>query len=224
LSHRDLVSYQARKKDRLWKEASVEAAMHSPVETAGPDDSISEAAGRMSQHKIGSLPVTELGKLIGLVTATDILAAQVAQAMEPVPSFGPKVADAMTKDPITAHPGDRLLDAAARMKQYKVRHLPVVNGDGLLVGMLSDRDIRAAVGDPVRVLAPDQTRVQLETMHVEDAMTRGAITLAPSRACAEVARYFADCRADAAPVVEPDGKVVGVLSYVDLLRGLAAYH
>jgi acetoin utilization protein AcuB len=144
--------------------------------------------------------------------------------MEPSAAFGSQVAEVMTPEPLTVHPGDQLLDAAARMRQYRVRHLPVVNGDRRLVGMLSDRDIRAAVGDPVRALTSTETRVRLETMHVEDAMNRGAITVDPARACADVASYFADVRAEAAPVVDATGKLVGVLSYVDLLRGLAGRH
>jgi CBS domain-containing protein len=224
LSQRDLLSLQARH-DGEWEDAPVEAAMRSPAETAGPDDSVSEAAARMAAHHIGCLPITELGALLGLVSTTDILIAQVRQAMQPAANFGPRVDEAMTPDPVTVHPDDHLLDAAARMRQYNVRHLPVVDGEGMLVGMLSDRDIRSAVGDPVRAFVTGETQVALESMHVEDAMSRDALSVEPDRPCAEVALYFADRRADAAPVVAPQsGKVVGVLSYVDLLRGLAAQH
>ncbi len=55
--------------------------MRSSPQTAGPDDSLTEAAGRMAMSKIGSLPIVERGKLIGLVTVTDVLDAEVSEAM-----------------------------------------------------------------------------------------------------------------------------------------------
>lgn len=47
--------------------------MTAPAQTAGPDDSITEAAGRLAAARIGTLPIVELGRLLGLVTVTDIL-------------------------------------------------------------------------------------------------------------------------------------------------------
>lgn len=82
LTERDLLEYRA-KRDTYedWPRAVAAAAMHAPVQTAGPDDSLTEAAGRMATSKIGALPIVERGHLIGLVTITDVLAAEVAEAM-----------------------------------------------------------------------------------------------------------------------------------------------
>lgn len=82
LSERDILDYRARRDfDEDWWRAPASAAMHGPAQTAGPNDSLTEAAGRMASSKIGALPIIELGKLIGLVTVTDVLAAEVAEAM-----------------------------------------------------------------------------------------------------------------------------------------------
>jgi acetoin utilization protein AcuB len=220
LSHRDLATFQALHTDADWKDVPVEKAMRKPAETAGPNDSLTEAAARMKEHKIGCLPITEQGKLIGLVTTTDILAAHVHQAMRP-PDAGPRVADAMSRNPVTVRADDHLLDAAARMQKNEIRHLPVVDADGIVIGLLSDRDVRAAVGDPVRALASSQERVRLETTRVEHAMTREPLSVGPSESCAQVARYLAGVKGSALPVVDPKGKLLGMLSYVDLLRALA---
>lgn len=82
LSERDILEHRAKcGVDNDWWREPAAAAMHTPVQTAGPDDSLTEAAGRMSGSKIGALPIVELGKLIGLVTVTDVLAAEVEEAM-----------------------------------------------------------------------------------------------------------------------------------------------
>lgn len=221
LSERDVFAFRASHPDLDWREAAVEVAMRPNPETAGPEDSITEAAGRMSLHKIGCLPVTEKGALVGLVTTTDILGAEVQQAMEPTITRGPRVAEAMTPSPSTVHPGDGLLDAAGRMRSLGVRHLPVVDGGGRVVGMLSDRDVRAVIGDPTRALESEENRIRVESMHVEDAMTPEVATVDPEDSCGGVARNFASLRASAVPVVDTDGTLVGILSYVDLLRALS---
>ena len=66
----------------------------------------------------------------------------------------------MTRAPTTAAADDHLLDAAARMAERNVRHLPIVDGDRHVVGILSDRDVRTAVGDSSRPLHPDDARVR----------------------------------------------------------------
>jgi len=82
LSERDILEYRAKRDfDEDWWRAPATAAMRTSPQTAGPDDSLTEAAGRMAMSKIGSLPIVERGKLIGLVTVTDVLDAEVAEAM-----------------------------------------------------------------------------------------------------------------------------------------------
>jgi len=82
LSERDILEYRAKRDfDEDWWRAPATAAMRTAPQTAGPDDSLTEAAGRMAMSKIGSLPIVERGKLIGLVTVTDVLDAEVSEAM-----------------------------------------------------------------------------------------------------------------------------------------------
>ena len=81
LTERDLLAFRARSDREDWWRAPASSAMHAPVQTAGPDDSLTEAAGRMAASKIGALPIVERGHLIGLVTVTDVLGAEVDAAM-----------------------------------------------------------------------------------------------------------------------------------------------
>jgi len=197
---------------------TVASIMTRPVQTAHPDDSLVEVAGRMAGAKIGSLPVIEQGKLVGMVTTTDILTAQLMEAMGPTDE-GPIVAEYMSDHPITVRPDDYVLVALDRMREHAVRHLPVVDGANRVVGMLSDRDLRVAVGDPLRSSSSDAT-MRLETTRVEDIMWKPVGWVRPTDRCAVVARKFAAERLSAVPVVEADGRLAGVLSYVDLLSAL----
>jgi acetoin utilization protein AcuB len=82
LTERDILEFRAKRDiDEDWWRATTSAAMHAPAQTAGPDDSLTEAAGRMAAAKLGALPIVDLGKLVGIVTVTDVLAAEVEAAM-----------------------------------------------------------------------------------------------------------------------------------------------
>lgn len=220
LTARDVAAYQARvgAGEQGGRRDPVEMAMHAPPQTAGPEDSITEVAARMAHDKIGCLPVTQRGDLIGILTTTDILAAQVRRAMTPPKAWGPLARELMTREPEVVRPDDHLLDAAARMQACRIRHLPVVDADGKALGMLSDRDVRSAVGDPLRVLETEPER--LEALRVSDAMSSPAITASPDTPCSELARSFAQLSAGAVPVTDDDNVVVGIISYVDVLRAL----
>lgn len=225
LSDSDVAAFQARvgAGPRSLSGYPAEKAMHSPVETAAPEDSVEDAAARMASHKISCLAVIEGEDLVGIVTSSDILANQVRMAAPAEePRTGPTVADAMTPDPQVVRAGDRLLDAAGRMQAMGIRHLPVIDGDGKVIGMLSDRDLRTAVGNPERVVGGQAAAVQLELLRVRDVMSAPALTVRPDERCAHVARFFADVHVSAVPVVDDDGKILGICSYIDILRALAA--
>jgi acetoin utilization protein AcuB len=82
LSERDVFAARARAQpDVPWWRLDVRGAMSSPAQTAHPEDSLTEVAGRLAVSKVGALPVVELGRLVGLVTVSDVLEAEVMQAM-----------------------------------------------------------------------------------------------------------------------------------------------
>jgi CBS domain-containing protein len=222
LGERDLLAYGAGNRDEDWLNAPVERAMRAEPKTASPDDSVTEAAGRMAMSKVGCLPVTELGRLVGIITSTDVLNAQVFQALQSAPRSTLLVKDVMTPDVISIHPDDRVLDAVARMQQHRVRHLVVKDGSDKLVGMLSDRDIRRAIGNPIEALEPGTTRVRVASMRVRDVMSHPVLSATPQQAVTEMARFFVRHSIGAVPVLDEQGGTVGVLSYVDVLRGLAS--
>jgi len=111
-----------------------------------------------------------------------------------------------------------LFDAAALMTVKGVRHLPVVDEQRRVLGLLSDRDIRTAVGDPRRLLKDEAARDKALTLTVEDAMAKVVITAFESEPVTVATRHFVDERVGALPVVDADRKLVGILSYIDVLK------
>jgi CBS domain-containing protein len=126
----------------------------------------------------------------------------------------------MTRGVATAHPGDTLREAAARMLTFGVRHLPIVDGDQRLIGILSDRDVRSAVGTPEVVLEPAAARARLRSLKVADVMTRDPFTTSVDATLADVAHYLVEHRVGAVPVVDDERRVVGIVSYIDVIRAL----
>lgn len=218
LSDGDIARHQARTGESLFSSPgdTVEMAMTTPVQTASADESVIEAMARVGPAKIGCLPITELGELVGLVTVTDLLSAEVrAHTENGGEASGPSIAEVMTPDPQIVRADDHLMDAAARMQQEHIRHLPVIDDEGRILGMLSDRDVRGAIGDPS---APHEEIVR--DIRVSAAMSSPALTVKPTQSLTEVARMFAGLGSGAFPVVDDDLRVVGIISYVDALIAL----
>jgi CBS domain-containing protein len=225
LDERDIAQYEAKMGESIRDNPSVTVsmAMRKQVHTAGPDDSVAEATARMAAEGVGCLPITRLGKLVGLLTATDTLAAGVRAGMHTANSGGPTIGEVMTRNPKVARADDYLLDAAARMRQYNLRHLPVVDVDNHVIGMLSDRDVRACIGEPSRAFGEDLS-VSAMSMHVRHAMSTPVVTTTAEESCATAARAFVDLKASSVPVVDEENLLVGIVSYLDLLGAYARDH
>ena len=215
LLERDVLAARANAAGDAWRTMPVVDVMSSPPHTAAPDDSLTEVAGRMAMEEIGAMPIVDVGKLLGIATITDVLDAEVREAMEPAPIRVATAADAMTPWPYIVAPETPLGEAVQMMFEYQIRHLPVV--DGRLVGMLSERDVRSAVGDPVDFLNVRDGRKLL----VRDVMTYPVVAVPFDRPLLELASAFADSKIGALPIVDRSGALIGIVSYVDALRLLA---
>lgn len=103
--------------------------------------SVREAARLMEGDDVGSLPVVEAQdspKLIGVLTDRDIALRVVAAGRDPETTA---VSEVASRDIHTVTPDDDLDDALERMARAQVRRLPVVIGEGELVGILSQADL-----------------------------------------------------------------------------------
>ena len=189
-------------------------AMRVPAVTVSPDDTIGTAARRMAAEKIGCLPVVESKRLVGILTTTDLLVELgMSEALREM-TRSPDVAAVMTREPVTATEDELLTAAIARMLEKNVRHLPVVDAAFMLIGILSDRDVRAAVGDPRSHLREPSPSGRT----VGEVMTRAPLTLRPHQSILQAVGPFLDERIGALPVLDPAGRLVGIVSYIDVLR------
>ncbi len=119
------------------------------------------------------------------------------------------VSDVMTADPVTVDVGVSLQRAFAVLDELDVRHLPVVE-EGRLAGILSDRDLRE-----VRALVNERRE---HTPRVADLMSADVVSVHPETDLLEVIQLMLEEKFGAVPVVDDDDRVIGIVSYVDLLR------
>jgi len=122
----------------------VEEVMSSPPIVAGVGERLSSAARRMYEAGVGSVIVVDAsGRLAGILTKTDILRLLAMGAA----ARDPRLGDVMTLNVITARPWEPLGAAEERMRELGIRHLPVVDEEGVPRGMLSYTDILRALLD-----------------------------------------------------------------------------
>jgi CBS domain-containing protein len=112
--------------------------MSQPVDVISPSTTSREAARRMRDENIGSLPVGENGQLIGMVTDRDIVARAVAENALP---SNTAVRTVMSQGLYYCFEDETLVQAARIMADHQVRRLPVLNRDQQLVGIIAIADI-----------------------------------------------------------------------------------
>jgi CBS domain-containing protein len=219
LSDHDVNAHQARRGESLASSPgdTVKMAMTTPVHTAAPEEAVADAALRMAAIKIGCLPVVSRGALVGVLTITDILVAQSHEIQERE-ARSRTLAGCMTRDPRAAHSTNLLLDAAALMARHGIRHLPVIDAERRVIGMLSDRDVRTALGDAVLVLGARARRLAPEHLCVDDVMTRPVYCGSPDDDIRVAVSAFIDRQIGAMPIVDAEDRLIGIVSYVDVLR------
>lgn len=195
------------------------ALMSAPVATVEAFAPIAEAARQMTERGVHALVVVKPGgTLLGIVTSTDLLealsgAGAVSERAEELP-----VDELMTANPVTVSPDTPAADAARLLAETGARHLPVIDEAGVVVGMISDRDIVQQLHADV-MLWPDAATERLEEP-VSSLMTPNPTVLYGGTPLAEAFDVFAEERLEAVPVVDDRDRLLGILSYVDVLRWL----
>jgi len=127
----------------------------------------------------------------------------------------------MTVNPVTVGPDAPLRQAVNLMRERKIRHLPVVEDGGRLVGILTDRDVRHAALVPALAehLAWEPRR--LKALRVRDVMTWSVVTTHPEATLAQAGMTMFQRRIGSLPVVD-NGRLVGILTETDILGALSA--
>ncbi len=132
------------------------------------------------------------------------------------------VREAMTPDVVTVAPEMSLRDAARRLAAHSITAMPVVDGSGCLVGVLSEADVmrEALVPDQRAHLIHVQVGEGPEARRVHEVMTPHPVTVHPEDDLMDAVRLMTDSAIKSLPVVE-DGRVLGVVSRKDVIAQIA---
>jgi len=125
----------------------------------------------------------------------------------------------MTSSPITVTPDQTVAEAIDILQQHNFRHLPVVDQQGVLKGILTDRDLRSA--------RPSSVARSTERHNVEERVKNTLISVVMSRDCLTVSRLstlddalllFQSRKIGALPVLDEEEKVIGIFTIGDLMK------
>ena len=146
----------ATRSDVVVELGTVAEAMTRTVVTVRPDMPAAEALGLLRGKGIGGAPVVRDGRVVGIVTVSD-LAGPHPYPMQTGPFLRPRngaagwcVADLMTASPVTATAGEPLADAVVRLARSRVDRLPVVDEHGQPIGIVAREDIIRALARAIR--------------------------------------------------------------------------
>ena len=117
--------------------------MTSDVKTTTRDTPLGEVAMMMRDGDMGSIPVLENGKLVGIVTDRDIVVRSIAEGKDASTPVG----EAMTTDIFSVKPDDFVFEAIRLMGDKQVRRIPVVDESGALAGIIAMADIALEMED-----------------------------------------------------------------------------
>ncbi len=127
------------------------------------------------------------------------------------------VRERMTHSPITITPDISVTHALRLMRERKVHHLPVLDGRGQLVGIVSDKDLLYASPSPVTSLSVWEITEMLYMLKVEKVLTRKVITVSEDMPLEEAARIMADSGIGGLPVMRGN-TLVGIITKADLFK------
>lgn len=130
-----------------------------------------------------------------------------------------RVADLMTGPLVTLGHDASVAQAWGIMQTHRVRHLPVLDADRRLIGMLTDHDVRLVILARCLEEEPGALARALARLRVDEVMTWAVITVAPDADVRAAARLMHERGLGALPVAA-GGRVVGMLTATDVIRAL----
>jgi CBS domain-containing protein len=184
------------------------------VRTASAEDLAVDVASDMLEHRDGCRPVVnKAGLLSGIVTETDM----VELALKALPHRMRCVGDLMVRDPVVAELEQSLRQVDDLMGVHSIRHLPVVDDNRQLLGVISSRDILRWQRSSLSRAAPSSPDIT-----VRDVISENVWMTTPDAALLDAAQTLRDHRFSCLPVVQ-HSRLVGMLTESDFLRFLASF-
>ncbi len=124
----------------------------------------------------------------------------------------------MKTDVVTASKGDSFYKVAKSMRDMKIRHMPVVDENGKVIGMISDRDVRLASPSAATSLSRGEIGYLLEKITVAEIMNHQLFTVKSDTTIEYASKIMKENKIGALPVIGDGGKIIGIISTIDILE------
>ena len=189
----------------------ISSVMVKDVFTVPQSMQLEEVAKLMLDNGIGSVPVMDDDKMVGIVSKADFVTLATGIAFDKI-----TVKEIMSKDLVSASPTDRLIHARRLMLESNVGRLPVLDDDKL-VGMITSKDLMRAFIDFRKKVPEKYQKSQIKEVLVEDIMSHNPTYVSKDMSITEVSEIIMETGYNGLPVVEGDD-VIGIITQTDILR------
>ncbi|MCD7781422.1 MAG: CBS domain-containing protein [Methanosphaera sp.] len=188
---------------------NIEDVMSEGIITIRKDQTISDALKLMEKHKISRLPAisSKDDELVGIITEKDIATKIASSKYEDVPLSHMRVSTIMTRDVITAKPGDSTISVLKTMIEKHIGGIPIIK-DGTIIGMVTKTDFLKNVESEPYTTTP-----------IKDIMTPRVVTVNPDDRLVHARRLMIDKEIDRLVVVD-SGLIMGIITAKDMAKTL----
>lgn len=213
ISERDIANklgsskYESMPASRLH----ISSVMVKDVITVPQTMQLGEVAKIMLDKGIGSVPVMDEDKMVGIVSKADFVTLASGIAFDKI-----TVKEIMSKDLIVVSPTERIVHARRQMIEGHVGRLPVVD-DGKLVGMITSKDLMRAFIEFRKSVPEKYQKSQIKDLLVEDVMSLNPTFVSKDMTITEVSEIIMETGYNGLPVVDGD-EGIGIITQTDILR------
>ena len=132
------------------------------------------------------------------------------------------IRDWMTREVITVEAETSMLKAGKLMKEHDIRRLPVLDAEKRVIGIVSDRDVKAASPSKATTLDVHEMYYLLSELKIKDIMTPNPLTIGPTDTVENGALLMQEKGFGGLPVVDDKGKLVGIITDHDVFKVLVS--
>jgi acetoin utilization protein AcuB len=132
------------------------------------------------------------------------------------------IANWMTKDPVTVNPDVSMMRAGKIMREKEIRRLPVVDENNVVIGIVTDRDVKQASPSKATTLDIHEMYYLLSEIKVKDIMTLNPATLTDEDTIERAALLMLKMKVSGFPIVDADQKLVGLITEYDVFKVLTS--
>jgi CBS domain-containing protein len=231
----EIVLFEPHAVHDLRRTATVATVMSRDVLAVEPATPIRRVVELMHGKTYRAVPVTEAGRLVGIITNTDLVqrgglgvrldllrsldTPDVHEVLERLSSQNRTAGEVMTRGPVTAVQGESLVTAADRMARRRLKRLPVVDAAASLVGMVSRLDLLRSAAADLPPTTPEAYEMGLAgNERLAKVMRRDVPTVHPDTPLPEVFQAVISTRLNRAFVVDAERRIVGLVSDAELIE------